>query len=488
MAIYKALSDGNAPSGLKVGDLVTTNKGGTWQILDSNQYSGMSADALKAAGVSYNPATGYYSKQYTGMSDDAAKALSNYTSLAKTQNTDMLNNWKDSYINSQLAALQAAYNTNTANLAKAYNDSYKKSYDQIESTKNAYNQNIQDLYDSTYKNNALALQQAANRGLTSSAQGIAMGTSGLMNASKKASQLTADRDALINNIQSELNRLTSDYNIDKNTLEANFSADKIKSLSDAELQWLEAALQIENENNDIYNSYLSMGLQNQYDAEQAEIERQFQREMAEADYAQEEKMLRLQNELYNKGYNSGGGYYGGSGYYNRGSGSGGSNYSDGLNQAWDTYAGDMSAAGRELFVEYANANPNMSSSQANGLANFLVSAEKSGSRNTGGGSSSSKTSSDKTTTSSKGLENFLESANKSASRNTGQSKWLEDLLISAEKAVSRNTGGGSSTKNNSPIDAVTSAAPSISGKTTNRNNQYKDLEEFYVLNSGNIFG
>lgn len=135
MAVYNSMADGNAQKGLKVGDLVKTPKGGTWQILDSGIYSGMTSDQLKAAGVNYNPTNGYYSKLYTGGDEDTIKTVGDYTSYGKYQDTSMLDKWKDAYIQSQVAKLQSAYNKNLANLTKTYRDNYTNYYNQIGSYK-----------------------------------------------------------------------------------------------------------------------------------------------------------------------------------------------------------------------------------------------------------------------------------------------------------------------------------------------------------------
>lgn len=342
MAVYNSMADGNAQKGLSVGDLVKTPKGGTWQILDSGIYSGMTSDQLKAAGVNYNPTNGYYSKLYTGGDEDTIKTVGDYTSYGKYQDTSMLNKWKDAYIQSQVTKLQSAYNKNLANLTKTYRDNYTNYYNQIGSTKNDYAKNIQDLYDDTYLNNAMALQQAANRGMTSAAQGVAMGTSGLMSASQKASQLTSDRDTLISSIQSQLNRLTENYNVDKDLLEANFSADKIAAMSDAELQYINSALDIENNNNNTYNSWAQIGMQNKYNSGEAEKERQWNEKMSDKEFERQKELMALEAQ-YNRSYGGGyGGYYGGSGYSRSGGSSSGfspdvTNYLDKIGSSLNHY-------------------------------------------------------------------------------------------------------------------------------------------------------
>lgn len=83
MAVYNSMADGNAQKGLKVGDLVKTPKGGTWQILDSGIYSGMTSDQLKAAGVNYNPTNGIILSCIPVADEDTIKTVGDYTSYGK---------------------------------------------------------------------------------------------------------------------------------------------------------------------------------------------------------------------------------------------------------------------------------------------------------------------------------------------------------------------------------------------------------------------
>ena len=374
MAVYNSMADGNAQSGLKAGDYVRTPKGGTWQILDANNYKGMTSDQLKAAGVNYNPVNGYYSKLYTGGDQDIIDAIGDYTSYGKYSDKSFLSSWKDNYLNSVLAAKQIEYNNNLANLRKTYHDNYTNYYNQIGSTKNDYAKNIQDLYDSTYLNNAMALQQAANRGMTSAAQGVAMGTSGLMSASQKASQLTSDRDTLISSIQSQLNRLTADYNIDKDILEANFSAAKIAAMSDAQLQYVDRALNLDSQDNDVYNSFMRSALGNKYNSDEAEKERQWQEQQGEKAFEREKELMAYQNSLYNSGHSYGGGSYysyGGNGY-NKSSGNSGTNVSKALQDYYNSVAGGLGETARQSFLNWLYSNPNASVSSAKNFLNTLT--------------------------------------------------------------------------------------------------------------------
>ena len=330
MAIYNT-SNGNSPTGLKAGDYSVTSNGQVYQVLDSSKYKNMSSDQLKSHGVNYNPATGYYSKQVTGKAANSIKnqfTASQVADSARYQSKDTLNQWKDAYIQSQLAGLQQNFNTNKANLLKTYNKNYSDLYGQIGSAENANKKNIQDLYDQTYFNNAMAIQQAANRGMTSAAQGVAMGTSGLMSASKQAAQLTADKDQLVHNIQLKLNDLTANYNIDKDTLDANFNANKLAAMSTADLQWLQQALDIDSQNNTTWNNFYNNELQNQYNTAEREAEQAYKTAEADKDVERQKALLAWQyeNDPSYKAYSRSGGGYGGYSYGGYGGYSGGNGY------------------------------------------------------------------------------------------------------------------------------------------------------------------
>ena len=368
MAIYRSDGAGNGPSGLKVGDKVVTSKGGTWQILDSNKYKNMTSDQLKSSGVSYNPVTGYYSTRLQDNDDASDLALANKLSNLRTYDKSALKSSYDAYLQQMTSELLKNFNTNMANLTKTYRDNYTNYYDQINSTKNDYAKNIQDLYDNTDLNNAMALQQAANRGMTSAAQGVAMGTSGLMSASQKASQLTSDRDTLISSIQSQLNRLTENYNVDKDLLEANFSADKLNAMSTARLEWLRASLDIDSDEIGTYNSFLNSHYQNEYNSNEAEKERQWNEKMSDKEFERQKELIALEAQ-YNRSYGGGGYYsYGGSGY-SRSGGSSSGDFSV-LNQMYND--GVLSESDWLKVQKYIDNNPNASASQITNYASALV--------------------------------------------------------------------------------------------------------------------
>lgn len=372
MAIYRSDGAGNGPSGLKVGDKVVTSKGGTWQILDSNKYKNMTSDQLKSSGVSYNPVTGYYSTRLQDNDDASDLALANKLSNLRTYDKSALKSSYDAYLQQMTSELLKNFNTNMANLTKTYRDNYTNYYNQIGSTKNDYAKNIQDLYDSTYLNNAMALQQAANRGMTSAAQGVAMGTSGLMSASQKASQLTSDRDTLISSIQSQLNRLTENYNVDKDLLEANFSADKLNAMSTARLEWLRASLDIDSDEIGTYNSFLNSHYQNEYNSNEAEKERQWNEKMSDKEFERQKELMALEAQ-YNRSYGGGGYYsYGGSGY-SRSGGSSSGNADSSLNYIIDS--GKFSTSQINSIMDYVDKHPNASTSQIRNFANNLLAGQ-----------------------------------------------------------------------------------------------------------------
>ena len=210
--------------------------------------------------------------------------------------------------------------------------------------------------------------------MTSAAQGVAMGTSGLMSASQKASQLTSDRDTLISSIQSQLNRLTADYNIDKDILEANFSAAKIAAMSDAQLQYVDRALNLDSQDNDVYNSFMRSALGNKYNSDEAEKERQWQEQQDEKAFEREKELMAYQNSLYNSGHSYGGGSYysyGGNGY-NKSSGNSGTNVSKALQDYYNSVAGGLGETARQSFLNWLYSNPNASVSSAKNFLNTLT--------------------------------------------------------------------------------------------------------------------
>ena len=357
-----------------------------WNNTDSaDERNHLSAESLKLG----NSIGGTRDKDGIWWDRNNNRMFSSAYNNAAYQDTNRLSKWKDAYIKSQTAELDKAYNNNLAKLTKSYNDNYANGYNQINSTKNNYAKNIQDVYDDTYMNQAIATQQAANRGLTSAAQGSALNTAGLAQASKQASRLVGDRDTLINNIQTQINRLTADYNLDKDLLAKELSYDKIKALSDADLKYISEALNIDKSNNDTYNKFLNVENATRHETEEAEKQRQAQinllnmqqqydkeKALQQRQWDVEDRDLKLAMMSANGGSGGRGGYgrngYGGYGRRGYG-GNGNTNYSSNAEktfvQVYDMIVNDKdgkygnpdskSMAMDEL-GKYISLNPNVS--------------------------------------------------------------------------------------------------------------------------------
>lgn len=301
MSIYQVQANGDAPTNAKSGDYVVT-AGGTYQVLDSSKYNGLSKEELAGAGVSYNPSSGLYSKKVSGITPNEYQPLS----------ADSLNNWRTQTNQASIANLESAYQDNRRNLARTYNDSMNSYNQQKEDVKQNYLDNITQLYDDTYYNNAQALENASSRGLTSSGLGNAMQVSTLVDASNKNAYYRASRDNEINKITSAINTLTNNYNVDLDALNEKLLSDKNAALSENEVAYLNALMQLEQYNSQTYNSLLSTKQEQEWQELENEKDRELQRYLA---------ALELENS---RNYYGGSGYYGGGGYY---SGYGGSGYS-----------------------------------------------------------------------------------------------------------------------------------------------------------------
>lgn len=293
MAIYNVQSDGNAPKNATTGDYVVTS-GGTYEVLDGSKYSSMSKEELANAGVGYNPSSGLYSKKVSNISPNDYSALG----------TDSVEKWLSASNKKATADLDSAYAANKQNLSRTYNSSLSDYEQQKADVRQNYLDNITNLYEDTYYNNAKSLENASARGLTSSGLGNAMVVSGLVDASNQNAYYRASRDNDLNKITSAVNALTNNYKVDLDALNAKLSADKNAALSENEIAYLNALMSLEQYNNQMYNDMLKTKQQQ--------------------DYEKEMYLLQLANSGgygggYSGGYRSGyrGGYYGGN--YNGGS-------------------------------------------------------------------------------------------------------------------------------------------------------------------------
>ena len=242
MAVYKVGADGNAPKGATVDDYIET-AGGTYQIVDGSKYAGMSKEQLAQLGIGYNPASGLYSKK-----------VSSSASSPVTVGFDA-NSWKEQYINKLLGELSANYNADLTKLQKTYKNNLGLYEDQISETNVKYEDAVKELSKQAYLNSIMSRQTAANRGLTSSPQGIAMAQNVINVANENATNLFKSRENTIASIQKSINQLKSNYNIDKDALESQFNAKKLSLMSDAELQALEQQLKIDTQNANTLNDW-----------------------------------------------------------------------------------------------------------------------------------------------------------------------------------------------------------------------------------------
>lgn len=323
MAILQVQANGNAPAEAKAGDHIVT-AGGTYQVLDSNVYSKMSEEQLASAGVGYNPSSGLYSRKVSDIN----------TGTMATRDKNFATQWRDSANQKAAADLDSAYYTNRQNAYNTYNNSMTEYTQQMNSVKQDYLNNLVGLYDDTYHNNAVALERASNRGLTSSGLGNAMQVSALANAAKQNANLRADRNTKLNDIDANMIRLTNDYNVNLDTLVAKLASDKISALSQNEMAYLEAVMDMDSEDTKYYNSMLATLQQQAYEAAQSQIQREYQSDEAQKDRDFQLLLQQLGSSGY--GYGGGGGYSRGG--YSRG-GYGGYSYGSS-----DVEYGDMTPA------------------------------------------------------------------------------------------------------------------------------------------------
>lgn len=429
MAIYNVQSDGNAPTGAKSGDYVVT-AGGTYQVLDSSKYTGKSKEDLASAGVSYNPSSGLYSKKISSINSNEYSALG----------TENLDNWRTQKNASSTAQLDSAYQDNKKSLTRTYNNSLSDYNQQQADIKQSYLDNITQLYNDTYYNNAKAIENASNRGLTSSGLGNAMSVSSLVDASNKNAYYRASRDNDLNKITSAINELTNNYNVDLDALDAKLASDKTAALSENEASYLNALMELEQYNSQTYNSLLSTKQQQEWQELENEKDRELQKYLAELSAS----------SSYGSGYSYGGygGYGGYSGYsgYSKSSGNSSSSSSSSSSSTssesssyrphqliaanYVSSSSKLSSAQRKLIMETALNNPNPT------YTKMLIQAVDSGHIGSNGKPvTSTKTSSTSTkkTSSTKSSSSTKTSTKKTISNNATNSSRAQGLTYKAGK-------------------------------------------------------
>lgn len=243
MATYKVNPNSFAPEEATAGDFIVTG-GGTYKVLDSEKYKGMDAAALKGIGVSYNPSSGLYSSKVNSVTPGDVVL----------QPTTKLDEWKTNADAQVKASIDSAYQKNISNLGQAYNTNKGELLNQTEDVKQQYLNNMLQHKEDTYIDMKNALYGAEQRGMMNSAQGQAMTNAGLWDASRETSQLSSERDYLVNQIKTNINSLTSNYNLGLNELEKSKLSAEIDGLSENKLQYLASLMDIDKSNTAALNA------------------------------------------------------------------------------------------------------------------------------------------------------------------------------------------------------------------------------------------
>lgn len=299
MATYKVEANGNAPKEAVAGDHIVT-AGGTYQVMDTNTYSKYSPEQLAQEGIGYNPSSGLYSKKVNDIS-------SNDVAL---QGTSTVRSATDAAIAQASAQLDSNYATDRQNIQRTYNNAVSDQLQLQNQISKDYFSNMSQLYNDTYYNNQKALEGASDRGLISSGLGNAMVTSNLANASSQNAQLRYNRDSDMNQVNARIAELAANYNVDLDALQRKLNSDKTASYSQMEVAFLQQLAEIERNNTNTVNDYIKTIQAQQYQAQQAAIERDF-----EARENQSDREASRENLLLSRGYWSGSGRYGRYGGY-----------------------------------------------------------------------------------------------------------------------------------------------------------------------------
>lgn len=257
MATYKVNPNGSAPKDATAGDFIVTG-GGTYKVLDSEKYKGMDATALKGVGVSYNPNSGLYSSRVNSVTSGDVVL----------QPTAKLDEWKTTADAQTKASIDSAYQKNISNLGQTYNTNKGELLNQTEDVKQQYLNNMLQHKEDTYTDMKNALYGAEQRGMMNSAQGQAMTNAGLWDASRETSQLSSERDYLVNQIKTKINSLSSNYNLGLSELEKSKLSAEIDGLNENKLQYLATMMDIDKYNTDAVNQ---VNLKNVDQAHQKEL-------------------------------------------------------------------------------------------------------------------------------------------------------------------------------------------------------------------------
>lgn len=204
--------------------------------------------------------------------------------------------YKQQKLDALIAELTGQYNTNSANLDKTYNTNVSTANKQIEDVKGQYLDTINQLDEDTYNAYKLANQRASARGLTNSNQGEAMLNTIAVNSSKQRADVNSDRDSTINDIQTKINELGANYGIDNDTLEKNFGSDRLKAMSQTELEAIQMKLDTSKYNVDWANKYKLQDYTNQFTAKENQLNRDTTNRNADNAIKSNEKIAQLDND------------------------------------------------------------------------------------------------------------------------------------------------------------------------------------------------
>ena len=383
-----------------------------------------------------------------------------YLNNIKTVDTDLLYDWNDATYNKLAAQLDSNYASDVANAKRTYNESVQDYESQKEDIKQNYINNMSDLYSDTYYNNAKLQEMAASRGIASSAIGLSLVNSGLVNAANMSAYYAALRDSDINKVETSLNKIANDLNVDLDQLEAKLKSDKISALSETEAQFIELLMEANQFNattyDDAYGKYydaiadaISSGIGYKSSALATESEQAFDNYQRQQSEQHESDML--DKELAANGssgyYGSGGYSYGSYGSYGSGYSSGsGYTYSDSTLKSIDSAIHVYSATARDLKTSAYNdaleeleiirekyLNGEMTAANANDAMNRVA---KKVSIPT---SVSNAVANQKTSTISSGSSSGSKSSGSSSSSNSNNNKTTSQITINLKNGTTTTT-------------------------------------------------
>ena len=254
-------------------------------------------------------------------------AGNDYVNNVRTIDPEKYYAWKNNALQTEIAQLDNNYADDVAQAKRTYNDNVQKYESQKSDVEKAYLENINKLYEDTYYNNAKLQEIAAERGIGNTAIGLSLVNSGLVNAANMSAYYRSLKNNDINQIETSLNRIASDLNVDLDRLESKLKNDKVYALNKTEQAFLELILEIDTTNIETYNGASRAAYESLADAINSgtgykssalatESEQAFQSAESEKDRAMQKYLGELDASRYgSSGYGSGGYSYGGYGGY-----------------------------------------------------------------------------------------------------------------------------------------------------------------------------